>query len=356
MFHFLFYFYFFQWKWNLRVSSLCRRSTLQKETVNVQTAQGAIWFSRERKLKLLLYSILVAERASIKNQLSTMWRRWEKHALRVLGPVAAADTAVHSCRLIGFFVHRSANAWRSGTDEAETIWMDAVGYSWLDEGKLDSGFQYTADSRNRTRFWCLHFLLFWYFCWCGLTEGMEVGWGVDYRNVCIFWFVCFFVWLFVSVCLFLCLTACVSVGLFISLSDCVCLLVCLFLCLIVCVCSPSVGWFVSLSDCVCLFPRLLFFFFCVWLCMSVGLWVFRLLICFFLCLIVCLPISPSPNSPWGLCGRKATLNSCAESFCFLRLSPPVHWWRNDPTFGPQVTPQAPQRFGSSLPKKLWQLL
>ena len=183
------------------------------------------------------------------------------------------------------------------------------------------------------------------------------GGGVGRRlQKCVYFLVCMFLCLIVCVCLFVSLSDCVCVCWFVYFFVWLCVSVGLFLCLIVCVCSPSVGLFVSLSDCVCLFPRLLVFFFCVWLCMSVGLWVFRLLICFFLCLIVCLPISPSPNSPWGLCGRKATLNSCAESFCFLRLSPPVHWWRNDPTFGPQVTPQAPQRFGSSLPKKLWQLL
>ena len=38
--------------------------------------------------------------------------------------------------------------------------MDAEGNSWLNDEKLDSSFLYTADSRNRRRFLCLHFPLF----------------------------------------------------------------------------------------------------------------------------------------------------------------------------------------------------
>ena len=86
------------------------------------------------------------------------------------------------------------------------------------------------------------------------------------------------------------------------------------------------------------------------MCVTVGLWVF---VCFVF-LSDCLSILTVPNSPYGLCGRKVTSNCCAESF-FLRLSAPVHRWRNDPTFGPQVAPQVPQPLGSSLPKKLWHL-
>ena len=42
-----------------------------------------------------------------------------------VGLLQLLTQAVHSCRLFGFFVHRSASGCRVCTDEAEAIWMDA---------------------------------------------------------------------------------------------------------------------------------------------------------------------------------------------------------------------------------------
>ena len=191
---------------------------------------------------------------------------------------------------------------------------------------------------------------------------LHTGGGVRRRlQKCVyFWLVCFFVWLCVSVCLFLCLIVCVCWFVCFFVWLCVCVSVGLFLCLIVCVCWFPVCWFVCF--CVWLrvsvgsgFPVCWLVYFYVWMCVTVGLWVF---VCFVFCFVFlsdCLfAYFAVPNSPYGLCGRKVTSNCCAESF-FLRLSDPVHWWLNDPTFGPQVAPQVPQPLGSSLPKKLWHL-